>query len=274
MKKPLFLSLLLAASLPVMAENNGRYLDLAIGGGAHSLQYAGSSAESGASRPGAGGQFNLAYRYMFHRHWGFSVGFDLTYLHASANIDLTVSDLYRFSDWNEEENLLKLNIPAGICFQTPVGDRWDFAWGAGAKLSFLEYNNYYASGLLNGNAATFGGSVSDSDIPRIGCDIFADLGFHYAVNERVLLYIGLYGSYSPTNRAAGGNTPLYTVSDDKAYYRGLLGSDVYGRAHDYTCGLKFGVTFRFPSQEELDSLPDTPLPEVDESDSDTWRELE
>ena len=282
MKKRLLQLCIFALALTsAYAESHGRYLDLAIGGGLHSMQYTGVAGQSNSTALGAGGQFNLTYRYFFHEHWGIGAGFDLTYLHANTAFDLNVDGKYQFTDWKEDQNLLNLNIPVGICFQTPVCDRWDFAWGAGAKLSFHEYNNFYAKGWLNNTESIFGGNIGEKDFPKIGCEIFADLGFHYAISERLLLYIGIYGSYGPTNHKAGAETPLYAVTqDDKgvehSIYHGALNSDAIAKAHSYTVGLKLGITFSFPSQQELDALPEETLEESsdDENDRNGWHELE
>ena len=279
MKKRLFLLCLLAVSLlQANAENHGRYLELGIGGGLHSMQYTGFTGNN-STTPGGGGQLYLTYRYMFHEHWGIGAGFDLTYLHASATFDHTDGAGHAFGDWKEQQNLLNLNIPVGIYFQTPVCEKWDFMWGTGAKLSFHEYNNFYASGRMDDVDRVFGGHIAEKDFPKIGCELYADLGFHYAVSERILLYIGLYGSYGPTNHKRGTDTPLYAVNkDDKGVehgiYHGMLNSDACAKAHSYTVGLKFGITFNFLSQSELDALPDEELGTEDEENRKTWHELE
>ncbi|MBP5318230.1 MAG: hypothetical protein J6Y77_02355 [Paludibacteraceae bacterium] len=263
MKKRLITALFACLCITVaQAQHAGRFLDLQLGGGLHSLQYHNLN---GQNHFGAGGQFNVAYRYMFHPNWGFSAGFELNYSHAQLQLDGTHTYYdaekgqdyaYTFENFVEHNNFLDFNVPVEMVFQTAINEQWSFLCGLGVKLAFYEYNNFAAKGILDDGtnrdeqftaSAQFG-----SELPTIGCDALIDLGFHYAFNERIAIYTGLYASYGLTNHLLEHDRPI--IGGDYPY-GGVTGSNACPYANSVTAGIKIGFTYSFPNRDSLEEEP-------------------
>ena len=111
------------------AQSQGRFLDIQLGGGLHSMQYHNLD---GSNNYGGGGLFGVSYRYMFHKNWGFGVGFELNYAHATLQLDAIrqVYDAkndktinYTYENFFEDNNFLDLNVPVEMLFQTSINDK-------------------------------------------------------------------------------------------------------------------------------------------------------
>ncbi|MEE1175792.1 MAG: hypothetical protein U0K71_02150, partial [Paludibacteraceae bacterium] len=131
---------------PIMEQN--KFLSLSAGGGISTLLY---DFPYGSSEMGKGGRFNIDYNIFFSRVCGISFGLGGSKLNSTVNFDegSKYSTMVKvpvtnyngketnydakctttFSGWTETQSVFALEVPVGVLFRAPMGEKTTFLAG-------------------------------------------------------------------------------------------------------------------------------------------------
>lgn len=267
---------------PIMEQN--KFLSLSAGGGISTLLY---DFPYGSSEMGLGGRFNIDYNIFFSRVCGISFGLGGSKLNSTVNFDegseystmvqIPVRDnngketnydakcTTTFSGWTETQSLFALEVPVGILFRAPMGEKTTFLAGVGAKLSFPIKTSYevtdgsmtsslYAKKLNACYDSVPSQGITTSDVHDSGetetklvsVSGYLDLNLVHRVG-RIHLFYGLYADYGLTSIAKKDKS---FVSIDG--YNGVLSSDAVEKVLPFSVGLRLGLKIPCPRLKDMD----------------------
>lgn len=274
MKKLLIVGLLLytmgaMGAMGAIKEHNAKksvYFN--IESGLHSLRY---DLANGDKENKQGYTFNLGYNHFFLPNWGVKSGLGfstfkskaiLNYKTNKASVD-TDNESFNFrtqySDWNEQQNLLLMDITLGLIYQLPINEKWKFQFSFGPKLSFPVQAKYQTTGGVIKTTGYYQQyNVILSDMPQHNfksltefpdndihintvISAFADLGGVYKINEKFDLYLGAYIDYGLNNIIDAQNKSLY---QEDGIYNGVFESNQTDKIKLFTFGCKIGLTWK------------------------------
>ena len=281
MKKIITSLLLIAAVATASAQSTDHIsnIQLNLGGGIHSLQYAPTDGDHSL---GFGGLVEAQYQYMFNHYIGLGIGVQAGCLNARSTYDYSFTQnnvmlpgaIYaadvvttNFYHWKEKQSIVPVTIPAQLIIRAPISVSTAFQMGLGASFNFPVMGNYrtidgqysreaymsrtnvvYGEGienhLLGGYTANEEGKL---DLKKLYVGILADLGFVFNLTEGTGLYLGVYGDYSPANvnNAADVNVPLFNYNEYQGVYnyQGVFASDRANKVNPLEVGIKIGLRF-------------------------------
>jgi outer membrane protein OmpA-like peptidoglycan-associated protein len=238
------------SSVPTDAKNCWRHeFSIWGAGGISTLNYTPSF---GNRTNLAGGAFGMGYTFYFHRNWGIHTGAEVAVYNTTFNLknlkdsytrygfdDLTPSwtgtdekiDYHtELRTYTEKQQLLNLNIPLMLQFQTPlqVGSRHQFFASAGAKFGiplkstykvsnttvYTWYYDYKSNQEFRPDPTDYG----NPHLEDLGCFYntpysteklankfeiaglaMAEMGVKWRLNSKHSLYVGAYFDYGFTN---------------------------------------------------------------------------
>ena len=255
----------LSDSIPYLGTRY--YLSLNLGGGMHTHLI---ESDAGQAKEGYGGLLELKYQ-IIPKHWGFGIGMQLcsyrssilinygyaqTFTHNDNNLEYQLNT--EFSDWEERQDILAIEIPLSLQYENALNSKWKFLMDLGVTLSIPVINEYSTQ---NGYYSTSGWfestNVEYEDLQNHGfhtdqygqsgeiCGIakslgaFADVGFNRSMGQKCALYMGLYAQYGITNSA----NPLHKNIYDGEEYIGAFGSEQFTDIHLLKGGMKIGFRF-------------------------------
>lgn len=269
--------LILFALLPWMsmtshAQDYEHYVDVTVGAGLHSVQFA---PQSGEHTPGMGTELRAEYRYVINEHWlaGAGLGFswyngkslydDLRLSHMAVDAENGEPYEYRiiFSDWREKQHIVNLEIPFEAYYRHKINSIWSAIAGAGFKFYvpivkdysvqdgtlqtkgyFEKFTNVEYENLPQHGFFTKENCEGEASLKKFGVATMVDLGaLRSFKHSDMSLYVGAYFGFGFTN-LADKHAPLFDGKD----YVGVVSSDHVDKVHLLSAGLKVGVTFGFP----------------------------
>ena len=271
---------LLATGVQAQSNQYSNYIGLHIGGGLNSLLY---NPDSGAFRPGFGGQAGIQYMHFFGKHIGFGFGAQYGVYTASAKYNgrfqghslvTHPSNNWQYYPVNVYDNMTEMQmvstigVPVELYFRAPMGDKWAFLLGLGAQFDLPIANGYK---VMSGKYETQGyfpvTNVTYSDLPDYGFHVYndrpegknakvgtwgvsliADLGFNVAMSDHWGFYMGIYGGYGLTNlydTVNSGNALLTIDPNDvtKIAYNSTIASSRIDAFNLLSAGVKLGINF-------------------------------
>ena len=281
--KKIVTSLLLLATLATASAQSVDHisnLQLNLGGGVHSLQYAPADGEHAL---GFGGLLEAQYQLMFNHYFGIGVGVQAgclngrsTYNYAIEQTNVMLPGAIYAADrvsthlynWKEKQSIVPVSIPLQLILRAPINYKAAFQMGLGATLDMPLYGKYRmlsgqytreaymsrtnvtyrdgADGHLLG-AYTSQDETGDLQVKKFYVGLLADLGFVFNLTEGTGLYVGAYGNYSPSNisTSAGSARPLFEYNEYQGVYdyRGVLASDRTDKVNPLEIGIKIGLRF-------------------------------
>lgn len=267
---------------PIMEQN--KFLSLSAGGGISTLLY---DFPYGSSEMGKGGRFNIDYNIFFSRVCGISFGLGGSKLNSTVNFDegSKYSTMVKvpvtnyngketnydakctttFSGWTETQSLFALEVPVGILFRAPMGEKTTFLAGVGAKLSFpiktsyevtdgsmtsslyveklnARYDSVPSQGITTSDVHDSG----ETETKLVSVSGYLDLNLVHRVG-RIHLFYGLYADYGLTSIAKKDKS---FVSIDG--YNGVLSSDAVEKVIPFSVGLRLGLKIPCPRLKDMD----------------------
>ena len=267
---------------PIMEQN--KFLSLSAGGGISTLLY---DLPYGSSEMGKGGRFNIDYNIFFSRVCGISFGLGGSKLNSTVNFDegSKYSTMVKvpvtnyngketnydakctttFSGWTETQSLFALEVPVGILFRAPMGEKTTFLAGVGAKLSFPFKSSYevtdgsmtsslyveklnarYDSVPSQGITTSDVHDSGETETKLVSVSGYLDLNLVHRVG-RIHLFYGLYADYGLTSIAKKDKS---FVSIDG--YNGVLSSDAVEKVIPFSVGLRLGLKIPCPRLKDMD----------------------
>ena len=268
MKIYIYLSLLLLISGVAQAQEEGAVFYLNGGGGMHTLQY---DLKNGNRDNGMGITINGGYDYFFTPHWGIGTGFGLRsfqskgtldYLSLSSAVDTDGESFEMrtyYTNWQEKQKALLLDIPVGVSYQTDINDKWGVLATVGAKFSFPVKATYQATGGSIENRGYYSSTevvlhdlpqhhfltvteMPDDDITfKMNASAFIDLGVTRSLKENLDLYIGAYACYGLSDAVDSKQAPVF---QGNGIYNGMLASNQTDKIIPVSVGVKVGVRWK------------------------------
>ncbi len=291
---------LLATGVQAQSNQHSNYIGLNVGAGMNTLLY---NPDSGAFRPGLGGQVGLQYMHFFGKHFGFGFGAQYGVHHAYAKYNATLhgnsmvthpSNNWNYQPINVYDNLLErqmvstLSVPVELYFRAPMGDKWAFLLGLGAQFDktmggkyavldgAYETQGYFpATNVTYRNLPDYGFRVYNDrpegkveDIKSWGLSVIADLGFNVALGKHWGLYMGIYGGYGLSNlydTVNSGNALLTIDQNDvtKIDYNSTIASSRINAFNLVSAGVKLGINFGWNCHSSKGSKGDDQLASYD-----------
>ncbi|MBQ9417844.1 MAG: OmpA family protein [Bacteroidales bacterium] len=299
MKRTIILCSLLVAAFGLAAQPNQKSNYIGIGGG-YGMQTLLYSPDKGTATLNNGFMGELRYTHFFGKHFGIGLGaqflqskastlYDFaettTGLTHSDNTNLTYDLTTRYTQWNEVQTLYHLGVPVELYWRAPIGQRWSFLLGAGARLDLPISGKYTADEgtydntgqfYLNGTPLSYtiadlpnhGFRAYDADfesdfkLRQLGVSVIADLGFTYAMSNHWSLYLGIYGGYSLTDMLDSvSRQPLLSINTtdaSKLDYNGTLASNQIKELRLINAGVKLGIQFGWNCHAPAEEVVSTP----------------
>lgn len=253
------------------ASAQKHYIDVTVGGG---LQGSAVSPSLGTASPGLGWNAGAGYRFMFHPNWGVGTGVGLASYSTKAELDgvrISCNDVDSengqdytrhtdFDDWEERQNILAFEVPLAVCFVKPFSDKVSFKGDLGAKLVLPVKNDFEAEagevkvtgyypatnityeGLPQHGFRSFKAVSGEAGLEKFATAAFLGAGVQYAL-KGASLYLGAYFCYGINSLTKETDRPLLA---EGGTYNGVFSSNVAGKSHLLSAGLKLGVSFGFP----------------------------
>lgn len=267
---------------PIMEQN--KFLSLSAGGGISTLLY---DFPYGSSEMGKGGRFNIDYNIFFSRVCGISFGLGGSKLNSTVKVEegseystmvqIPVRDYNgkatnydgkcttAFSGWTETQSVFALEVPVGVLFRAPMGEKTTFLAGVGAKLSFpiktsyevtdgttksslyvekldVRYDSVPSQGITTSDVHSSG----ETETKLVSVSGYLDLSLVHRVG-RIHLFYGLYADYGLTSIAKKDKS---FVSIDG--YNGVLSSDAVEKVIPFSVGLRLGLKIPCPRLKDID----------------------
>lgn len=296
MKRIFILCGLLLTTLALAAQQNQKsnYIGIAGGGGINTMVY---TPDKGTSAWDYGFMGELRYSHFFGKYFGVGIGAQFFQTKASTKYDFTevttglthgdnsnlTYDLRTtYTNWNEKQTLYHIGVPVELYLRVPMGRRWAFLLGAGARLDVPisgkytaqegAYDNsgqFYVNGVPlsytiedlpdHGFRAYNADFESDFKLSKLGVSVIADLGFSYAFSNHWSLYLGVYGGYSLTNMLDSVSTqPVLAINSSDASkldYNGTLASNQIDKLRLLNVGVKMGINFGWNCHAQQEEEP-------------------
>lgn len=268
---------------PPMMEQN-KFLSLSAGGGISTLMY---DFPYGSSEMGKGGRFNIDYNIFFSRVCGISFGLGCSKYNSTVTFDdnskyttsIQVpvgaypeaqsddenSCTNTFNGWTESQSGFAIEVPVGVLFRLPMGNKATFLAGVGAKLSFpLKFSYEVTDGTVTRSVYNEKLAVLFDSLPKYGITTSADhpsgssetrfmtasgyldLNLVHKVG-RIHLFYGLYADYGLTSLAKKEKV----LSNNKEY-NGVLSSDAVEKVIPFSVGVRLGVKIPCPRLKDQD----------------------
>ncbi|GHU94086.1 hypothetical protein FACS1894156_1860 [Bacteroidia bacterium] len=210
-------------------------------GGFSTLMY---SPEVGKRHWGFGGGGGLSYSYFFNQHWGLSLGAEIMAYNARYTADIESvqknaydgeEDLdyyYNLKKYVERQNLVMVNIPLMVRFQTPIDKQKDFYAALGGRVGLplsghyrstageITTSGYFPSDQSTLEGPEFRGFGTQSFVKKDNSDLkfstsylaSAELGIKWHLKQNWLLYTGLYVDYGINNISPKGTESMVTYN--------------------------------------------------------------
>lgn len=267
----------------VSAHDNYNYINISAGGGLSTMlqRFHEQQGIDKDGKLGGGATFNVSYIHFFGNRFGLGTGLGVAYHQSRSIVNGLDESLERddynnvpftyrmiYSDWEEVQRSVNLEIPLGFYFRHDLNDRMSMLVGLGGKFTFpfiykyevtdgeIETRGYYADKNVEiFNLPHHGFGIDDTrytgsnkKIP--GCNIYLDLGFNHWLNDRVAIYWGIYANYGVTDLIKSHDKPLYKSYNTSTEYSGVHASNQVNKAALLSAGLKVGVTLPFGKKPE------------------------
>jgi len=291
MKKSLIIIFSLAITISAIAQETTTFpeqetskheFSINAGGGMSTLLY---SPAKGEQSIGFGYTFGLGYTFNFSENWAIITGLDIASYNSSykANAPLSISYwithppvtppppagsnatffvTYRYTDYEESQSSIFLNIPIMLQYSIPVGNN-KFYVAAGAKIGIpvsatfkidggqLNLTGYsYYTGQEYTHDHGFGQSSpsNDGDLDfKLSCMASLETGFCWTLSPQWNLYTGIYFDYGLTDISNTNENVMveYNASGNHAYNSAIQSHPLnVDKINNMALGLKVRVSFR------------------------------
>lgn len=267
MKKTLSISLLLLGIGVAQAQEKSQALYFNIGSGFHNLKY---DLANGKQEGNIGMEYNVGYNYFFSNKWGIGIGLGLETFQSKATLNYqtgnssvdTDGESFEFrtqySDWQEQQNSIFLNIPVNFIYQLHMCDKWKVQFSMGPQILFLLKSNYkIAGGAIETTGYYSQYNVILHDLPQHnfttttelpkgknslnpGLSAIVNLGGLYQLNQNMDIYLGAYFDYGLTNTMDTKSKFLY---QEDGVYNGIFSSDQTKKVKPIAFGFKIGISW-------------------------------
>ena len=267
-------------------------VDLSLGGGLHSVQF--DPEQGGDHRMRAGGTFNVQYRYAGWERWSIACGLGFTTYSGKSIYDKLQDSLsyvdsengetynYKmtFSNWNEIQRSLDLEIPISAYYRYPINETWGLVGGFGAKLDVPFSKKYFTKNGDDGIVVRSGEfestNVEYSDMEQhgffnsdeyegkakmkgAGMSVFGEIGVTRPLKNNTSLYMGTYFSHSVINTLKQSDSPLWNPETNS--YCGVVSSKFVDKTHVMAFGVKVGLSIGWPKAPVVDTAAERLLAE-------------
>jgi hypothetical protein len=267
MKKTLSISLLLLGIGVAQAQEKSQALYFNIGSGFHNLKY---DLANGKQEGNIGMEYNVGYNYFFSNKWGIGTGLGLETFQSKATLNYqtgnssvdTDGESFEFrtqySDWQEQQNSIFLNIPVNFIYQLHMCNKWKIQFSMGPQILFLLKSNYkIAGGAIETTGYYSQYNVILHDLPQHnfttttelpkgknslnpGLSAIVNLGGLYQLNQNMDIYLGAYFDYGLTNTMDTKSKFLY---QEDGVYNGVFSSDQTKKVKPIAFGFKIGISW-------------------------------
>jgi hypothetical protein len=275
MKKILFISLLLWGTGALQAQEKSQSLYFNIGSGFHHLKY---NLQNGTHESSMGYSCNLGYNYFFSNNWGLGAGLGLESFQSKATLNYQTSKssvdtdgesfefLTQYTDWQEKQSILLLDIPLSFIYQKEMSDKLKFQFSIGPKISFAVQSNYKTEGgtiettgyypqynvVLYGmpqhNFKTITSFPKNDTSLNPVVSAYSNLGGLYKLNNSLDLYAGVYLDYGLSNMIDAQDKLLY---QEDGVYNGIFSSNLTNKVKHFSFGFKIGINLRLGAKEAV-----------------------
>lgn len=238
-----------------------------IGSGFHNLKY---DLTNGKQEGNIGSTCSIGYNYFFSERWGIGSGLGLETFQTKATLNYQTSNLSvdtdgesfefrtQYSDWQEKQSSILLNIPVNFIYQSPISDKWKIQFLIGPQISFAVKSNYkIAGGTIETTGYYSKYNVILHDLPKHNLTTFSEfpegknslnptlsavgnLGCLYNLNKNMDIYLGAYFDYGLTNSIAAKSKFLY---QEDGVYNGVFSSNQTNKVKPVAFGLKVGINW-------------------------------
>ena len=267
MKKQIIILIGLFIFTLTQAQETGNYLHFNIGSGLHNLSY---TVQDGAQTAKSGYTANIGFSHFFTSSIGVQTGIGVQTYSAFSALSLTEStpaidsdgDAYvfksNFKDWQEEQQVLSLEIPLTGQFKHKLNNKIGLLLTAGAKISIPVHATYKTT---QGAIVTSGFyplyNIELTDMPQHGFSTITqsytgkynlnpaymaivEAGGTYKMSEKIDLYAGAYFNYGLNNVLKPDTKMLYQIDGT---YNGVLNTYQTTSVKPLAIGIKLGLYF-------------------------------
>ncbi len=269
MKKILFIiSFLLLGMGVVQAQEKHQALYFNVGSGFHNLK---CDLTNGKQKGNIGMTYNVGYNYFFSEKWGIGTGLGLETFQTEATLNYQTANpsvdtdgesfefRTKYSDWQEKQNSVFLDVPINFIYQAKMGDKWKVQLSMGPQISFqvksdykiaggtIETTGYYSKynvilhDLPQHNFATITELPKGENSLNPVFSAIGNLGGFYQLNSKMDIYLGAYFSYGLTNAIDAKSKSLY---QEDGVYNGVFSSDQASKVKPVAFGLKLGINWK------------------------------
>lgn len=278
----ILISALMLATTSAMSQPGKQYkkhlhnVDIGLGCGFHSVQF--KPQEGGEKNGRFGMTFNANYRMAMFEKVHFTAGLGLTTYSAKSEYDElgtatsftdpengeTYEYKATFTDWDEIQNSINLELPVGACYIFPLRNSvWNLVAGGGLKLDIpvskkFKTKNNKSDGKLVRSGEFSSTNVEYSNLPQhgfynstsykgkakmkgAGLSAFAEVGLTRPLKGYKTLYFGAYFSHSVLNSLKKSDNLLYDPASES--YSGVVSSDLVDKTHLIAVGAKVAISF-------------------------------
>lgn len=256
-------------------------------GGLSTLNY---DAKTGERKNGAGGDFGVGYTYSLTEKFALNTGVGIAFYNAKFSANEMTDILYGLTDpyseevydfyssisgYEEKQNVTYLNIPLMVRYYLDNANRFYISGGVkvGIPLSgsykttdatfvnkgyFVDLENWGTSQEFMG-FGTFRNKTVDEDLDlNIACMASIEAGTKWDLNDKLVLYAGLYFDYGLNDIVKGNNDKSFIIHNHNAtgaefsnnsvlasHYAENKGQRKFtGKVVPMTLGLKMSLAFK------------------------------
>ncbi len=175
-----------------------------------------------------------------------------------------------YEGWTEKQRLFTFEIPLGVYYKAMLSEKANFVGGVGGKLVIPAFSRYRISegmyqvkGYYPQTDATITGLphhgfVDSQPVASGGLNthlsfaVYGEMGFNFAMSDRLFLHTGLYCNYGVTKFMDDKRVTPALWDDFMTDNESILSSKVVERSRLFAIGVKIGVTI--PTNSEGNTL--------------------